>query len=210
MPSPVGHSLAGLIIYSATNRSIASRGSQLRALFMLVANAPDLDFLPGLVVGDLSRYHHGPSHSIGFAVLMGVMASVVISRRLYAFVMGFSLYLSHVVLDYLIQDPSPPNGVQIVWPLSHEYYMAPFAFFPKFDYRPGFTESVLLAFFSLNNLMTVMTELLLLLPLLIFVPCGHESVSRFKTRRLRREYRGFSNVSERSEHSIFKYLHMCE
>ena len=94
MPSPVGYSLVGLIIYRVTNRPRGAWPWQRIGLYTLIANAPDLDFLPGLLVGDLSRFHHGPSHSIGFAVLVGVVGCLFISRRLYAFVMGFSLYLS--------------------------------------------------------------------------------------------------------------------
>jgi inner membrane protein len=169
MPSPVGHSLMGLVIYRATGRSTGPHAWKLMALSILIANAPDLDFLPGLLIGDLSRFHHGPSHSIGVALLVGFVSSFLASRRLYAFAMGFSLFFSHVVLDYLIQDPSPPHGVPLLWPFSQEYYMAPFAFLPKFDYSPGLSQSLLSVVFSLNNLMTMATELLLFLPWLVAV-----------------------------------------
>jgi inner membrane protein len=169
MPSPVGHSLMGLVIYRSTGRSIGAPEWRLMALYIFVANAPDLDFLPGLLVGDLSRFHHGPSHSIGFAILFGMICSCFSSKRLHTFVMGSILYFSHVILDYSIQDPSPPYGVPLFWPISQDYYMAPFAFLPKFDYRPDLTQSFLSAVFSFANLMTVATELLLLVPWLIVV-----------------------------------------
>jgi inner membrane protein len=168
MPSPVGHSLIGYVIYCATGR----RGEltwAVSALYLFAANAPDLDFLPGLMVGDLSRYHHGPSHSVGFAILFGIGASLFFSRRLYTLIVASSLYFSHVVLDYLVQDPSPPHGVPLLWPLSYEYYMAPFAFFPRFDYLARSTHPMLVVIFSLHNLSTIATEIILLFPLVVLV-----------------------------------------
>jgi hypothetical protein len=82
MPSPVGHSLMGYVIYGATGLT-GDRNWTVSMLYLFAANAPDLDFLPGLVIGNLSKYHHGPSHSVGFAILFGIVASLFFSRRLY-------------------------------------------------------------------------------------------------------------------------------
>jgi hypothetical protein len=168
MPSPVGHSLMGLIIYSATGRSIGPRHWQPMALYVLAANAADLDFLPGLLIGDLGRFHHGPSHSIGFVILFGFLASAFFSRKIFAFMVSTVLYLSHLFLDYLVQDPSRPFRIPLLWPLSHEYYMAPFAFLSRFDYAPNLSESTL-SVFTFQNLVTIFTEILFFLPPLIFV-----------------------------------------
>jgi inner membrane protein len=168
MPSPVGHSLMGYIVYGATVRRGEGKWT-VSALYLFAANAPDLDFLPGLMVGDLSRYHHGPSHSVGFAILFGIVASLCFSRRLYTSIVASSLYFSHVVLDYLVQDPSPPHGVPLLWPLTYEYYMAPFAFFPRFDYLAGPTDPMLALIFTMHNLSTIAIEMVLLSPLLVLV-----------------------------------------
>src|SRR5918996_1228730 len=171
MPSPIGHSLMGYIIHRATARPSSPHNWSAIALYLFAANAPDLDFIPGLFVGQPSRFHHGPSHSIGFAILFAAIASVCFRRKTHAFVMAFSLYLSHVLLDYLIQDPSPPHGVPLFWPFSYEYYMAPFAFFRRFDYASHSVESLLSPMLTLHNLLTVLLEVVLLLPLLILVVC---------------------------------------
>src|ERR1044071_7547790 len=63
MPSPVGHSLAGLIAYQIAPEIDGMARGRVVALYLLAANAPDLDFLPGLIVGDPNRFHHGISHS---------------------------------------------------------------------------------------------------------------------------------------------------
>jgi inner membrane protein len=159
----------GYIIYRATARPFGTPSWRLVALYVLAANAPDLDFVPGLVAGDLSRFHHGPSHSIGFAILFGILASLFFARRLWAFLIGSFVYLSHVILDFLVQDPTPPHGVPLFWPFSYEYYMAPFAFFPRFDYMSSSAKPLLSPIFSLHNLLTVSIEAALLVPLLIAV-----------------------------------------
>jgi inner membrane protein len=169
MPSPLGHSLMGYTICRATIKPHVAHDWKLIALCVFAANAPDLDFLPGLFVGDLGRYHHGASHSVIFAVFLGILAGTLFSRRIYAFGMGFSLYLSHVLLDYLVQDPSPPLGIPLFWPVTGEYYMAPFAFYRPFNYPTSFAEPVLSTVFSFHNFLTMMTEILFLLPLLVLV-----------------------------------------
>jgi inner membrane protein len=169
MPSPIGHSLMGYAFGRATIRPPLANHLKLIVLCVFAANAPDLDFLPGLFAGDLGRYHHGPSHSIVFAAVFGILAGALFPRRIYAFVMGFGLYLSHVLLDYLVQDPSPPLGVPLFWPFTGAYYMAPFAFYRPFNYPINFAEPMLSTVFSFHNFLTMMTETLILLPVLVFV-----------------------------------------
>lgn len=169
MPSPVGHSLMGFIIYRAAVGSTTSVDWRLLSGCLFAANAADLDFLAGLLVGEGAKFHHGPSHSISFGLLFGVVSSLFLSRRLYAFLLSSGLYLSHVVLDYLVQDPSPPLGVPLFWPFSNDYYMASFAFFPRFDYAVTTFPEFLTATFTLHNLVTMSTEILFLLPVLFLV-----------------------------------------
>ena len=77
MPSPVGHSLMGYIIYRTTATAVVVQRMQLIVFYLLVANAADLDFIPGLLVGMPNRYHHGISHSVGFAALIAVACSLL-------------------------------------------------------------------------------------------------------------------------------------
>ena len=169
MPSPVGHSLMGAIIYRGAGGRVDRYQWSLLAACLFAANAPDLDFLPGLFVGDLSRFHHGPSHSIAFAFVFGLFAAIVLpfgKRR--AFAIGFLNYLSHVFMDFLIDDPSWPQGVPLFWPFSDEHYMAPMTVFRKFDYSPE-SSSLIATLFSIDNLATIAAEIGVLLPVLVFV-----------------------------------------
>src|ERR1044071_694587 len=174
MPSPVGHSLMGYILYRATARAHEPSRWTILALCLFAANAPDLDFLPGLVAGEISRYHHGPSHSFVFAVLFGILAATLFRKRLNAFLLGSALYLSHVLLDYLIKDPSPPLGVPLFWPFSNEYYMSPLTVYRPFNYPATFAEPLVSTLVSLHNVLTVLLELVFLMPVLLFV-CWYKS-----------------------------------
>ena len=68
MPSPIAHSLAGVALYQV--RPERRHQLALLALLVVAANLPDLDFIPGMIMGNADRYHHGPSHSlfVGFEV----------------------------------------------------------------------------------------------------------------------------------------------
>jgi hypothetical protein len=61
-----------------------------------------------LLVGEAGRYHHGPSHSVGCAILFGVAVSVgILFLRLGDIIrksiIFFSLYFSHVILDISVR-----------------------------------------------------------------------------------------------------------
>lgn len=78
MPLPVGHSLAGGALWAAgDSRPGVWAGWKRLALAVFIANAPDLDMIPGILMGDPDRFHHGPSHSLGFALLAAVIATLV-------------------------------------------------------------------------------------------------------------------------------------
>jgi membrane-bound metal-dependent hydrolase YbcI (DUF457 family) len=137
--------------------------------------APDLDFIPGLLVGEPGRYHHGPSHSLGFAILFGLTVGLAIlllrlGDVIRNSIIFFSLYLSHVILDYFSTDTSLPYGVPLLWPLSGEYYTAPFAFLPDI-HRGAATSTIkfIASVFSLHNLWAVTVESLMFIPLIFLM-----------------------------------------
>jgi inner membrane protein len=168
MPSPVAHSLTGYVIYRAASPVHACRW-QYVVLYLFAANAPDLDFLPGFLVGDPDLYHHGVSHSIGFAVLFASALSLFLLflkrdpiRR--NFLIFFCLYSSHVILDWLSVDTAFPYGVPFLWPLTDEYFIAPFPFLPDVSRASSSGISFITSLFSLHNFWTVGVEFLLFSP----------------------------------------------
>ncbi len=139
MPLPVAHSGAGLIAYLLFRKrsEIKSRRREilLVAMSVFLANLPDLDFLPGFWFGNASKFHHGPTHSLLFALIM----APIIYRIVVAIfkdvpkstLMGicFVSLMSHVVLDYFSLDRGAPFGVPLFWPFLQENYTATVALF---------------------------------------------------------------------------------
>ncbi len=129
---------------------------------------PDVDFLPGMLLGDLRTFHHQTADSLTAVVFVsrsvGVLANLWKLKGLVGGIWGDGLYLSHVLLDFLVNDPSLPLGVQLLWPLSKAYFIAHITPFASFDYYdPEF--GVLAPLLSVHNLSTI-KEIVLMAPLL--------------------------------------------
>lgn len=159
MPTPVGHALTGALLFGALARPEDQRPLPL-AVACATAVAADLDFLPGLLVGDPSRFHQGPSHSLGAALAFGVLVGVLwrrselgsLGRRLALFTL---FYASHPFLDLFAVDTSPPIGVPLLWPLSETYFHTPVTLFPDVHHGPSWA-----AFVNWHNLRAVILETL--------------------------------------------------
>ena len=68
MPSPVGHILFAFAISGVPKpRDVLPQWWP--GLVLLAALAPDLDFLPGIVIGDTNRFQQGPTHTLPAAVV---------------------------------------------------------------------------------------------------------------------------------------------
>jgi membrane-bound metal-dependent hydrolase YbcI (DUF457 family) len=133
LPSPLGHALAGATVHLLGARSREEALSPVHALVTIgAAVAPDLDLILRFVDG--RNHHQGASHSLGAALLAGLTVSLIASWRqrdaaarlgLLA-VLGWS---SHVLLDYLGRDTTPPIGLLALWPMSHAYFKFPWPLF---------------------------------------------------------------------------------
>lgn len=160
MPLPIAHSAAGLASYFAfINRNkkheiSKKEGVYLIGLCLFLAILPDLDFIPGFLVGEPGRFHHGPSHSL----IVGLIGGLVFYRfAIYRFkgisklrILGCCILslLSHPILDYFAVDTSKPFGVPLLWPFSNEYYISSI---PLFSDVHRNQESVGIFFKSLMN-----------------------------------------------------------
>ena len=168
MPSPVGHSIIGFALYRVSARPNEPFGWRKLALYLFAANAPDLDFIPGLLLGEPDRFHHGASHSIAFAVLFAIVFGLLghimkMDSVQWSSPILFGLYLSHLGLDCLSIDTSAPYGMPLFWLVSHTYYKAAIGFLP--DIRRSNSSAYFFAsLFSAHNLRSVCLELLLFLP----------------------------------------------
>jgi membrane-bound metal-dependent hydrolase YbcI (DUF457 family) len=165
MPSPLGHALGGLSAGwliagvpgsptpTPTPTSVeafrrAHRGTVTRAvLFVAIGMAPDLDLLVGL--------HRMYFHSLGAALIV-TLAAMALTRSsalrttgttgttsANSAIIGLACgtaYASHILLDWLGDDATPPIGLMALWPISADYYQSNLHLFMSTTrrYRPGF------------------------------------------------------------------------
>jgi hypothetical protein len=127
MPSPLGHILGGAAVY-LLGRPRPQGSSLILGASVLGSIIPDFDFLPGFLTGDPSAFHHGISHSAGFALLFGIgvfvvlryfgRSSDIVTR---AALMATFAYGFHAVLD-AVSVVEGAKAVPLLWPLSsHEF-----------------------------------------------------------------------------------------
>ena len=57
MASPLGHGLMGVAVGRLSGVKSAGPSWRWYASAMIGANVPDLDFFPGLLIGDINRFH---------------------------------------------------------------------------------------------------------------------------------------------------------
>ena len=119
-----------------------------------VATVPDLDLLPGILLGDPVRFHHGLTHSILFATLVAFAASRLgwddDSAPMRRFWLLCVAALSHPALDLFNYEISEPVATALatqrlfwplptlVWPIARFFPSAPI---PP-DWRRWFTSDL--------------------------------------------------------------------
>jgi hypothetical protein len=173
MPSPIGHSLAGMaagwaiaghpfasdararesFAKDATNRPRRLSGRAAEALlFGAVAVAPDLDLLAGS--------HSTYTHSVGATLIVLVVARLLLGPGHWRLVLAIAgAYASHVLLDWLGSDTSPPIGIMALWPFTSGYYQSSLNLFDAISRRYW-----LPAEFIVGNLKAAIKEIVILGP----------------------------------------------
>ncbi len=176
MSTPIGHSLAGIALSRLTSSSAATPGYRWYAFGIVAANAADLDFLPGLLTGNINLYHQGLTHSIFFALVFGLVSAIFISKWLHyrplpVAAAGILFYCSHLILDYFRADAREPFGIPLFWPLSDQHWISSKQVFHGIKHGvPGDNLTVFFSqLFSHTNLIAVGIEIIILLPILFSV-----------------------------------------
>ena len=130
MPLPPLHSFTGYTIYRSSDKTGEQRTWTWALLAVVLANLPDIDFLPGAWVGETGRFHRGPTHSLAAAVICGLVAGLIArvwkkdSFKKSAW-FAFMAYASHIVLDFFSEAHSQ---MVIFWPFSSARFSSPFYF----------------------------------------------------------------------------------
>lgn len=143
------HAAAGYLGYEAVRPAERHRPAWLAAAVVL-ANAPDLDFIPGFLVGHPAAFHRGVTHTVVAAVAVGLAvalgARVARHPRATALRIGAwaaAVYASHLLIDFFTADVRPPSGARFLWPFSDAYYISPVTPFPEIVIDPGSREGFL-------------------------------------------------------------------
>ena len=123
MPLPLGHTALGLLTHECSSKRMISLNS-LKVMFFIVvlANLPDLDVIFGLILkGNGNAFHRGPTHSLAFAVFMGLVASNLgrFSKRLpqISFSTCFAIIFSHTLADLFFTN----SPVSLFWPFEIQW-----------------------------------------------------------------------------------------
>jgi membrane-bound metal-dependent hydrolase YbcI (DUF457 family) len=172
VPSPVGHALAGLATAwvadalapiprrpsanAGSKGKFAALGGGLALTCAVLAAAPDVDILTGT--------HRAVSHSLGAALVVGIVAALVARRWrlpvLRTAVTCGAAYATHMLLDWLAMDSAPPYGIVVLWPISRAYHTSGANMFLEISRRYWRADE-----FIIGNLQSLAWELLLLGPI---------------------------------------------
>lgn len=177
MPTPIGHSLSGILIYLLFSRTRNLWRDWKWALFAAaLAAAPDLDFIPGWLLGNYNEFHRGISHSLGGCFFISASLWGLISKQNFFsprqfFIFLMALYGSHLVLDFFARDTAPPYGGKFLWPFSNQYFISPVPLFLDLHREPP------QSLYSLRNIIGYISELVIFGVPLFFV-CRHNSLTR--------------------------------
>jgi membrane-bound metal-dependent hydrolase YbcI (DUF457 family) len=162
MATPYGHTLAGLSLFNLWYPRAGfpiKKSIWVYGLVLLGASFPDLDFIPGLILGQAGRFHHGYSHSLGIAFLVsliiGIFIKVIQPEGSFLKTGGFvlSLILSHLFLDYITEAP---KGFPLFWPFTKAKFLSDLPILPRVERTIGNPEiwsQSLLCFFGESVLM---------------------------------------------------------
>ena len=122
-----------------------------------LAAAPDLDLF-------YRHFHRTATHSVTAVALTFIIVAAVtgkVTRWRTATVCALA-YASHLLLDWLGTDWSPPRGIQLLWPFSRRWFISGADLFRQTTTRHLFTMPIIV-----QNLVTVAQEVAILLPIVV-------------------------------------------
>jgi membrane-bound metal-dependent hydrolase YbcI (DUF457 family) len=175
MPSPAGHGIAGLAIGMAWFlpraqgiRELANSLWRFRIQLLaciILANAPDIDYLFGIPSGNLNLYHQTATHTAAWVLLLAaVLWSAGWPEHSWrSFIFLLLLLGSHLAMDYLCEDKSKPFGMMLGWPFWPRYFLSTVSIFP------AAAKSGIADLLTVHNIRVVMTEALYTLPFVVIV-----------------------------------------
>lgn len=171
MPLPIAHALVGASAVALLRPSSEWGGWKALALGAFLGVAPDFDYALNWLRVSGGGWHHGFTHSIPFAIVVG-FAVVVVLRQwdVRSFVIYSAAFASHTLLDYVLTES---RGVSLWWPFTNRRYKLRFP--NPIDYTWS-DDSVVHA--ALDLLKISFIELLIFTPVLVAVLLVRRFASR--------------------------------
>jgi membrane-bound metal-dependent hydrolase YbcI (DUF457 family) len=177
MPSPIGHAMAGYLVYRAGSAYKRPDHRPVLVLCLFMAVIADLDFLPGILYGHPLLYHEGISHSLGFAVGGGLLAATLYGIKTSGMFMAnwslfFLAYATHPIMDLFQPHKRPPFGIPFLWPGNEGAYISPFPIFWGFHHAAGPSDSTgewISGMIDFYNVGAIGIEILVVLPMILAV-----------------------------------------
>lgn len=158
MPSPIAHITAGYTIFKLSKNKLP--GAKLSfwmfpcqlVLLASLSLLPDLDFLIGLILGDIERYHNNFSHSLLCGFLIAIILSIMVkwldkSNFMNVFIISVITYDLHAIMDMFTGD----RGVMLFWPLVQTRFSSPVKLFFGVQWGKGL--------FSILHVWTILSEI---------------------------------------------------
>jgi membrane-bound metal-dependent hydrolase YbcI (DUF457 family) len=120
MPLPVAHGLIGASVAAALRQTPDTRRWKTLLAGAFLGICPDFDYALNWLRISGGGWHHGFTHSILFALFLGLLTATVLGERtIRSIVLFSSATVSHTLLDYLMTES---RGVAIWWPLTDRRY----------------------------------------------------------------------------------------
>lgn len=120
MPLPLAHALVGASVAAALRP--ASQSHQWKSILIgaFLGICPDFDYALNAMRISGGGWHHGFTHSIAFAFLLGLITVAVLREwKVRSFIIFSAAAASHTLLDYLITES---RGVALWWPFTDHRY----------------------------------------------------------------------------------------
>jgi len=141
-----------------------------RAYFLvivLMANFPDIDYIPGVLMGQINAFHHWYTHTLGWIAAVAVASWWLWRKtdrvRWPVFVVLFTAMATHLLSDLLSGDGNAPYGIMALWPFTDSFYISSTSVF--WSLRKGTWNDV----FQWYNVRAALYEAAVLLPVLLAV-----------------------------------------
>lgn len=192
MATPIGHGLAGYLVYRSSWGNTREDKRTLLFLCLFMSVAVDLDFVPGILLGQPALYHQGVSHSLAFSLLASFGLAIVYSQReriLADWGRFFIAYSSHLIIDFFAPDSRPPYGLPLFWPISSKHYLASFPLFWGVHHvgeTSASTAEWITSLFNQHNLGAIGVEVVVLLLVILLVDLFYRKRKIFTSKRCRR------------------------